>query len=202
MPEDLERLAELQYQKIRGNLETQVQEEENKFLGKGVGGPASISKIITLHIEKITKLCEERFEIEKNLLLQKYGKLEKVHILGIKNKINKIISIETDMLEKREYMGEYYPWIPDKIKESKDNLELHFHREMEILELQTRLESKKHTKEEGSRSANPLKNEITLADAATIFEAKPGIFGFSIDLIKSAKLAVKAFKRLFRRNAV
>jgi len=202
MEEDLERLAELQYQKFRGNLEKQVQQEKNRFLGKGIGGPAIISKIITLHVEKIAKLCEERLEVEKNLLLQKYGKLEKIHIPGIRNKINRIISIETEMLEKRKYMGEYCTWIPDKIKDSKINLELQFHRELEILELQTKLEPKKDTKEEGfNHSANPLKNDISLSDAAKVFEAKPGVFGFKIDLIKSAALAVKVFKRLFRRKA-
>jgi hypothetical protein len=50
------------------------------------------------------------------------------------------------------------------------------------------------------QSANLLKNEIKLSDAARVFEAKPGIMGFSIDLIKSSDLVLKAFKRLSQKK--
>ena len=44
-------------------------------------------------------------------------------------------------------------------------------------------------------AANRLKNKIRLSDATRVFEAKPGAFGFSIDLKKGADLAIKVFKR-------
>jgi hypothetical protein len=42
-------------------------------------------------------------------------------------------------------------------------------------------------------AATRLKNEIRLSDATGVFEAKPGIFGFTFDLKKGADLAIKAF---------
>jgi hypothetical protein len=50
-------------------------------------------------------------------------------------------------------------------------------------------------------AASRLKNEIKLSDATRVFEAKPGVFGFSIDLMKGADLVVKAFKRFSERRA-
>lgn len=50
-------------------------------------------------------------------------------------------------------------------------------------------------------AANRLKNEIRLSDAAGVFEAKPGAFGFSIDLKKGTDLAIKAFKRFAEGKA-
>lgn len=44
-------------------------------------------------------------------------------------------------------------------------------------------------------AAKRLKNEIRLSDATGVFEAKPGVFGFSIDLKKGTDLAIKVFKR-------
>ena len=37
--------------------------------------------------------------------------------------------------------------------------------------------------------------ELSIKDATKVFTAKPGIFGFSIDLIKAGELMVTAFKR-------
>lgn len=45
-------------------------------------------------------------------------------------------------------------------------------------------------------AAARLKNEIRLLDVTGVFEAKPGIFGFSIDLKKGTDLAIKVFKKL------
>jgi hypothetical protein len=45
------------------------------------------------------------------------------------------------------------------------------------------------------KGASLLKTDFKLADAAEVFEAKPGVFGFSIDLKKSADLVLKLFKR-------
>lgn len=43
--------------------------------------------------------------------------------------------------------------------------------------------------------AHKARHELSLNDAAKVFTAKPGIFGFSIDLIKAGDLIVTAFKR-------
>lgn len=50
------------------------------------------------------------------------------------------------------------------------------------------------------QSANRLKYDIEFSDAVRVFEAKPGIFGFSIDLIKGAELLLTAFKRFSHRG--
>lgn len=44
--------------------------------------------------------------------------------------------------------------------------------------------------------AAAAKNEISVSDLADVFEAKPGIFGFSIDLIKAADFVSMLCKRL------
>ena len=67
-------------------------------------------------------------------------------------------------------------------------------------DIQNRLaEIVKDSEQDIFQSANLLKNEIKLSDAARVFEAKPGIMGFSIDLIKGSDLVLKALKRLSRK---
>lgn len=43
--------------------------------------------------------------------------------------------------------------------------------------------------------AHKAKHELSINEATKIFTAKPGVFGFSIDLIKAGDLIVTAFKR-------
>ena len=43
--------------------------------------------------------------------------------------------------------------------------------------------------------AHKAKHELSVNDATKVFTANPGIFGFSIDLIKAGDLMVTAFKR-------
>jgi hypothetical protein len=49
-------------------------------------------------------------------------------------------------------------------------------------------------------AANKLSHDIRFSDAAKAFSAKPGIFGFSIDLIKGASLLRDLYQRTSRRN--
>ncbi|MHC4737298.1 MAG: hypothetical protein ACYS9Y_00190 [Planctomycetota bacterium] len=43
--------------------------------------------------------------------------------------------------------------------------------------------------------AHDIKNEVQLSDAAKVFEEKPGIFGFSIDLVKGSEVVSTMLRR-------
>lgn len=49
--------------------------------------------------------------------------------------------------------------------------------------------------------AATAKNEISVSDVASVFEAKPGIFGFSVDLIKAARFISKLYNRMLPQRA-
>lgn len=52
------------------------------------------------------------------------------------------------------------------------------------------------------RAANSLKHEVGFADAAKVFEAKPGVFGFSIDLVKGGQLLTSLYRRIAYKGRV
>jgi len=51
-------------------------------------------------------------------------------------------------------------------------------------------------------AALSLKHEVRFADAAKVFEAKPGVFGFSIDLIKGGELLTSLYRRIAFKTRV
>jgi len=52
-----------------------------------------------------------------------------------------------------------------------------------------------------SAEAAAAKNEISASDIASVFEAKPGIFGFSVNLIKAAGFVSILYKRMLAEHA-
>lgn len=46
--------------------------------------------------------------------------------------------------------------------------------------------------------AHRAQHEIEALDALKVFEAKPGLFGFSVDLVKAGEVVAKVFKRYTR----
>lgn len=46
------------------------------------------------------------------------------------------------------------------------------------------------------REAHNLQHQLSIEDATSVFEAKPGVFGFSVDLIRGAEALRTLFHRL------
>lgn len=60
----------------------------------------------------------------------------------------------------------------------------------------------KHSEEDVFQQAHSVMSEFQLSDVGSIFEAKPGIFGFSIDLKKGASVLVQMYERFIaKRNS-
>ncbi|KPL75533.1 hypothetical protein ADN00_12895 [Ornatilinea apprima] len=61
-------------------------------------------------------------------------------------------------------------------------------------------ESANNTEKDIFQEANKILNEVPLSDVAAIFEVKPGVFGFSIDLLKGGKLLTTLFERMSSKH--
>lgn len=61
-------------------------------------------------------------------------------------------------------------------------------------------EAVKNSKKDVFNTARDLQHEISLSDAAKLFEAKPGVFGLSVDLFKCADLIRALYHRLGSRD--
>lgn len=46
------------------------------------------------------------------------------------------------------------------------------------------------------REAHNLQHQLSMEDATSVFQAKPGIFGFSVDLVNGAEVLRTLFHRL------
>ena len=113
MEEELEKLINLTYGRFRDEFEKQITKEENDRIqqsaAKGISGPAFYSSITDLHLEKIRKLYRKRIEIEKQLMLDKYGFIPVSEVEGLKNRVNKIIKAGIKNLENKRYGGRIEP---------------------------------------------------------------------------------------------
>ena len=111
MDKDLEKLGDLMYEKFKNGLEKQREEEEQKittrFAKSGYPLPHGglYSAIIDLHIDKIGELSKKRIEIDKKLLLDKFGYIPDAEIEGLKTRVSDIINQEMERQKNRDYFG-------------------------------------------------------------------------------------------------
>lgn len=109
MSDALERLADLMYQKFRNDLGKEILKEEKQIATdsakRGLKGGWLIKKIMDLHFDEIKRLYEKRIEIEKKLLLDKYGRIPDPEIERLKKKVTEIINMRIESLKSRAYLG-------------------------------------------------------------------------------------------------
>jgi hypothetical protein len=61
-------------------------------------------------------------------------------------------------------------------------------------------ESTRNAEKDIFQETNKILREVPLTDVASVFEAKPGIFGFSIDIMKGGKLLTTLFDRMSSKH--
>jgi len=52
------------------------------------------------------------------------------------------------------------------------------------------------------RAANQIIHQIRLGDAAKVFQAKPGMFGFSVDLVRGGEFVARLYRKIMSRERV
>lgn len=127
MSRDIIKLADLIYIKFKEDLEKEMGIEEGKRTHEAAGLGAALSSkflnwIIDFNIDKVRKLYEKRLEIEKELMLEKYSFMPNDGIEALKERLEVIINREIDNLKTRKYVGEYEPWMDQRIEEMRNSL--------------------------------------------------------------------------------
>ena len=159
MPEDLGKLADLKYMKFRDKLDRDTVEEEEKITddfgkrGFSAVNNQLISDIVDLHINKIKKLWEKRVEIEKELILDRYGKIPNSEIERLKKKVIELINQSMENLKRGDYFGKILQrGMTDYIEERKRSFLIEAARDIDILkgddELRLEKEKREHFSED------------------------------------------------------
>lgn len=151
MSDDLERLANLIYQKFKNGLGKEILKEEKQIASdsakRGKGGWL-ISKIMDLHFDEIKRLYEKRIEIEKKLLLDKYGRLPDPEMKTLREKVTEIINGHIESLKKRDYLGDKLERsMVDRIEDRRKSLLIQAANDIDIEVGLERLRFEKKTRE-------------------------------------------------------
>ncbi len=96
MDDDLNKLADLEYNRFRDSYVQEINEREDGLAADcasgGMIGSGFYWSIIKLHVEEAKTLYQERIRIEKDLMLKKYGSLDAERIEELKSTVKEIIA--------------------------------------------------------------------------------------------------------------
>ena len=172
MDEELTRLIALKYNRFRDSYTQEIDDKEDQLAAEWAGRLISGGfywSIIELHVNKIKTLYQKRIEIEKDLILKKYGCLDVASMEQLKRTVRGIIAQGFMRLAKNGRLAFAQKNYSKLISEEESKLALQAGKDIEIeigLE-KVRLDEERR-KRYPPEHVNPLMEVFTLRDKVNL----------------------------------
>jgi hypothetical protein len=186
MDDEIQRLADLKFYKFLENMDKEIGQKERKLMAGGrFQSGATIEAFLNLNFEKVETLCLKRIEIEKELMLDKYGYLPDSRMEQLRKTARGIIAREMRILSEQRIMefqgfgGAVLRLALENIREKEIVLGFKLDRDIEIEKGEDKLRLEKEKRERYSiDNVDSLMKIFGLRDKVNLlFEGK---YGFRI----------------------
>jgi hypothetical protein len=152
MDDDIQRLTDLKFYKFREDIDKEIGQKERTLVFGGVRGGAVIDKILSLNFEKAEILYRKRIEIEKELMLAKYGYLPDSNMEQLRTTARGVIAREMRILSEHRIMrsmasGPAISSALERIRDKEISLGLKLNRDIDIEKGEDKLRLEKERRE-------------------------------------------------------